>query len=285
MKLLVLAIALSLAAPTVVVADAVPAPTLKLVAAGKGTKKQLRFTPVKGSKRTLVMTSQQATARGLKGKLPAPEAAPAVRTTIDVEILDVNADGEIRYRFTYRKAEVVEDKRTKPELAKQLATALELFTGLQGTGVVTNRGVSKDVSFDTPAAASREMRTALDTARSVATQLAQPLPEEAVGVGAKWQTTATASAGEITAETLATYELVERVDNRLKLKITLSVKGKGSGTGNLTTDTTARGETSLDLAHMVPTQSKLDLRTEVGLDADGKRLAQLVTTKTTLVGQ
>jgi len=36
---------------------------------------------------------------------------------------------------------------------------------------------------------------------------------------------------------------------------------------------------------MVPTQSKLDLRTEVGLDADGKRLAQLVTTKTTLVGQ
>ena len=285
MKLLVLAIALCVAAPTAAVADSVPAPTIKLVGAGKGTKKQLRFVPKKGAKSSMVMTSQQAVARGLKGKLPAPEAAPAVKTTIDIEVLDVTADGDIKVQFTYRKSEVVPDKRTKPELAKQVATALEAFAGLTGTAIVTSRGLTKEVSFTPPASATREVKTAIETAKSVATQLAQPLPEEAVGVGAKWQTTSTATGGEVTAETVATYELVASTANTVKLKTTLTVKGKGSGTGNLTTDTTARGETSLDLASVVPTQSKLDMRTEVGLDADGKRLAQLVTTKTTLVGQ
>lgn len=283
MKLLALVAVLLFAAPAV--AETVPTPTLRLVSAGKGAKKQLRFTPAKGTKKTIVMTSQQAMARGLEGKLPAPEAQPAVRTTIDVEILDVTADGDIKFSFQYRAAQVVEDKRNKPDVAKQLAAALEIFGGVKGTAVVTNRGVTKDVAFDMPNAASREMRTAVDTAKSVATQLAQPFPEEAVGVGAKWQSTATQTAGEMTANTAATYELLEAKGSTVKLKITVVVKGTGSGAGNLTTETTGSGVTSLDLASLVPTQSKLDLRTEVGLDMDGKRLAQLVTTKTSLVGQ
>ncbi len=284
MKLLLLVIALLVVAPDVVVADAVPAPTLKLVAAGKGTKKPLRFAPVKGTKRTIVMTSQQAMARGLKGKLPAPTPTPAVRSTIEIEVLDVTGD-DIRLAFIYKNAEVVPDKSAKPDQVKLLETALASFVGLKGTCVVTTRGVTKEVAFETPANAKPEVRTAIETAKSVATQIAQPLPEEAVGVGAKWQTTATQTAGEVTANTTAAYELLASTESSVKLKVTMSLDGKGSGAGNLTTVTTGRGETTVDLVGVVPSASKLDMRTEVGLDADGKRLAQLVTTKTTLTSK
>jgi hypothetical protein len=49
--------------------------------------------------------------------------------------------------------------------------------------------------------------------------------------------------------------------------------------GNLTTDSAARGETTIAFDQVVPVQSKLELKTEVGLDMDGKRLSQLSTTK------
>jgi hypothetical protein len=272
--------------PAVSFADALPAPTLKLIAAGQAPRTQLRFTPKQGTKRTLVLTSQDSKARGLKGKLPPLEESPAIRTTIAVEVTEVNATGDVRYKFAYEKVEVVESKATKSsEAARQLNAALAVLVGLKGHAVVTNRGITKELELQVPPNATPQARNAIDAARSVLGQIAEPLPEEAVGIGAKWQSSTTVTAGELTAQSTVTHELVELAQTRAKVKITMTVHGKGSGDGNLTTDTSASGEKSLDLTSVVPSQAKLDLRTEVGLDADGKRLAQLSTTKLTVVGR
>jgi hypothetical protein len=114
-----------------------------------------------------------------------------VKTTIDVEVQDVAADGEIRFRCAYRKSEVVAGKTTKAEIVKQMSVALEAFAGVTGTSVVTSRGVVKDVTFEPKAGAGAEVKAAIETARLTAAQMAQPFPEEEVGAGAKWQPTFT----------------------------------------------------------------------------------------------
>src|SRR5450432_1709501 len=122
MKFLLVALLL-VVAPASVFADALPTPEVKLVTAGKSSRKQLRFAPTKGTKRTIVMTSQEAKARGVKGKLPRLAALPAIRTTIDVEVTDVTGDGDVRYQVVYSKAEVVAAKNENPELVRELEAA------------------------------------------------------------------------------------------------------------------------------------------------------------------
>jgi hypothetical protein len=113
-------------------------------------------------------------------------------------------------------------------------------------------------------------------------QIAQPLPEEPVGVGAKWDTTLTVTIGELTVQQHATQELVELDGTRGKIKLVLRQQGKGSGAGNLTLKATGQGEMAFDLARPVPVRAQLDMRIEVELDADGKRLAMLKTSTMTL---
>jgi hypothetical protein len=284
MNKLLVVVALVLA-PALARADAVPAPTVKLVSPGKGKAQQLRVTPAKGAKQTLVITTQQSKARGLKGKLGPAEWTPALRMTGEVEVKDVTADGDIHYAFSYTKIEALPDKRVKAELAKAYEAALAPLVGIKGSGITSNRGITKDVKFDVPADASDALKAALAMARGAATQLAQPLPDEAVGIGAKWQTTSTAVIGEITAVTNATYKLVALEGTQAKLEVTVSVKGTGSGAGNLTTEAKGGGATTIDLTSFIPTASAVDLRTETGLDMDGHRLLQIDTNKVTMVAK
>src|SRR5215468_8250525 len=120
MKLLVAGVVLACSA--LAFADTPPTPTIKLLSAGSGPLRQLRFAPKKGTKRTMLVTTQESKARGLVGKLPPPEAQPAIRFAIDLEVVDVATNGDVRYRFAYREVKAVADKVT-PEVARQVEAA------------------------------------------------------------------------------------------------------------------------------------------------------------------
>ena len=55
--------------------------------------------------------------------------------------------------------------------------------------------------------------------------------------------------------------------------------------GKLTTSTKGRGEIVFDLAMVGPSSAKLDLRTEVELDADGIKLTQVNTSTSTITSR
>lgn len=50
------------------------------------------------------------------------------------------------------------------------------------TGIVTNGGVSRQVDIEVPPDASQELHNAFEMACATMSQLAQPLPEEEVGI-------------------------------------------------------------------------------------------------------
>lgn len=79
--------------------------------------------------------------------------------------------------------------------------------------------------------------------------------------------------GELTGQQTTSHEFVELDGTRGKLKLVLKQQGKGSGSGNLTTAATGKGEILFDLTGLAPSHAKLELRTDVELDFDGKRLA------------
>lgn len=279
---LVVASVLVAVAARPVVADPRPAPTVKLVTAGKGALRPLRLAPVNGTKQKIVITSQDTTAKGLRGKLPPAELEPEIRMKSYVVVTEVAPSGDVHYVLAYGKFEAIEDKAAQPEVARQMNGVLGTLAGTKGRFVVTSRGIVKEVDVEVATAAAPETRAAIEGFGAAMGQIAQPLPEEPVGVGAKWDTTLTVTIGEMTVQQHTAQELVELDGTRGKIKLTLRQQGKGRGTGNLTLKATGQGEISFDLARPVPVRARLDTRIEVELDADGKRLAMLKTSAMTL---
>ncbi|HSJ63449.1 MAG TPA: hypothetical protein VK922_06015, partial [Gemmatimonadaceae bacterium] len=277
MMQLLVALVLVLAAARPAAADAPPAPTVKLVTAGKGTLRPLRFTPAKGAKHTLVMTSQEASARGARGKLPPLEQGPAVRMTIELVVTGVAPGGDIRYEYVYRKVEVVEDRTTKPDVVAQMNSMLGALVGTKGHVVHTSRGIVKESDITVAPGAGPVLRESMEGLRSALNQAMQPLPEEPLGVGARWNTTLTAQVGQVTIQQQASHELVELDGTRGKIKVTLKQQGKDNLPGDLRLAATGTGEISFDLTRVPPTQARLELRTEIELEQLALRKSSVMT--------
>ncbi len=281
MQHLLVALVLVLAAARPAAADAPPAPVLKLVTAGKGALRPLRFKPTKGAKHTIVMTTQEASVRGERGKLPPLEQAPAVRMTIELLVTDVAAGGDIRYEYVYRKVEVVEDKATNPDVVGQMNFMLGGLVGTTARIVQTSRGVVKESDITVAPTAGSALRENLEGVHSTLNQVMQPLPEERLGVGARWNTTLTAKVGQVTLQQHASHELVEFDGTRGKIKVVLKQQGKDNLPGDLRTAATGTSEISFDLTRVLPTQARLELRTEIELE----KLALHKTSVTTLTSR
>ena len=80
--------------------------------------------------------------------------------------------------------------------------------GLTGTGTVSSRGFSKGVEFKAPAGSNPQARQLMDQMKEFVTQLVAPLPEEAVGPGARWEAKTPLKSQGMTMDQTATYELV-----------------------------------------------------------------------------
>lgn len=262
-------------------ADAPPAPAIKLVTPGKGERRALRFTPTKGDKQTLVVTSQETKTRGGRGKKLPTERGATTRMTITHEVVDVSTAGDTRYEYVYRNAEVVEDGTTTADVVRQTKAVIQALVGTKGHSVVTNRGIVKEFAVAPPQGATPEARQDVEQTASIMQQMTDALPDEPIGVGAKWTTTMTVVSGELTVQTTTTHELVELSGTRGKIKLSIKMQGKGSGPGTLTTATTGTGERSFDLKRVVPMQVRLDAQTETKLDVDGEQLFLLSTSKMT----
>lgn len=281
MKLLALVVALVMVAGSVGAAHA-DEPTIKVLNLGKqGTRKELRFKPAKGAKRSIVLTTSGTRARGGKGKVGKAEATPGTKLTVDLEVTDVAASGDITSRITYRELETTKPKGVSAEEAAQQDGVLSQFKGVSVVAVTTSRGILKTSKVD-ESTASAQAKAALEFVNGLSGQLSQPLPEEPVGVGAKWQQSTSATVGGLDATTTVVYQLTKLTDTRATIKLTMTVDGKGTGQGSLTTKTTGKGEIVLDFGYLAPASSKLDMKTTVNLVDGDMSLTQVQTQKTTI---
>ncbi len=281
MKLLAWVVALVVVAGSVEVARA-DEPAIKVLNLGKaGTRTELRFKPTKGAKRSIVLTTTGTRARGGNGKVGKAEATPGSKLTVDLEVTDVAASGDITSRITYRELETIKSKGAAADEAKQQEAVLALFKGVSSVAVTTNRGIVKSSKVDESTASAQAM-AALEFVNGLSGQLSQPLPMEPVGVGAKWQLSTTASVGGLDATTTAVYQLTKLTATQATVKVTITVDGKGTGQGSITTKTTGQGELVIDFGYLAPTSSKLDMKTTVNLVDGDMNLTQVQTQKMTI---
>jgi hypothetical protein len=115
-------------------------------------------------------------------------ALPPVRIVIDIDPQSVSPDGNLDARWRVTTARVQEAPQPPSQIADGMRAEVAAIEHLRGGARVSSRGISLGVSIDADslvdAGATGQM---VEQVRQTLRDVAAPLPEEEVGLGARWQ--------------------------------------------------------------------------------------------------
>jgi hypothetical protein len=262
--------------------------SVKLEEAGAEPRSKLRYKFQAGRKDKLVMDMKMSMAMSM-GSIKQPETVlPVARTTMDIDSQSVSPEGNLKYTFKVSSAEVVDEKGASPLVVQTMQTELKKTVGMSGWAIVTPRGFTEDAEINVPDGASQQLQQMIDNLRQQLKQLSSPLPEEPVGIGAKWKVTMPLNTDALKLVQTADYELTELKGNNGKLAIKVSQFAKKQsmklpnlppGTSAMLNSlkTKASGSATFDLTLPVP-KSNLSLATSMAMTIKAQGQTQDVTT-------
>jgi hypothetical protein len=247
----------------------------KLLEAGAEPRKVLRLHPSPGDKQTLALTLKMAMETKVgEAETPAMKL-PAITMTLDATVKEVSDKGDITCQLVMGDISVSEEAGGTPGVGEVLKAAFGGIKGLAGTGTVSSRGFSQGVEFKAPAGSSPQTRQLLDQMKELLTQMVAPLPEEAVGPGAKWEMKMPIKTQGMTVGQTATCELVSLEGERLTTKSTVvqhaaNQKVENPAMPGVKMDLTkmvgtGTGEHTSDLTHLLPATGTGNVHTETSM--------------------
>jgi hypothetical protein len=265
---------------------------VKLLEAGAEPRNVLRLHPKPGNKQTVSLTMKMAVEMKI-GEIEAPAMKlPAMTMTMDLTVKTVSANGDITYETLMSDASVAEDPDVLPQVAEAMKSSLGRVKGLSGTGVMSNRGLSKGTDIKVPADADPQTRQTVEQMKESFAQFALALPEEAVGPGAKWEVKMPLNSQGMTINQTATYQVVSIEGERVNAKSTSVQSASNQKIQNpampaLKVDVKkmagkGTGEITLDLAQAMPVQGDTNSHSELSMEMNTGGQKQPMTMKVDL---
>ncbi|NJS16232.1 MAG: hypothetical protein HC787_03125 [Nostocaceae cyanobacterium CSU_2_110] len=194
---------------------------------------------------------------------------PAYIITLDSTVTKVEPNGDIYYDIAYSNVDIQGDAQTKPELIKVISKQIEQLENFTGSAVIDNQGIVKNINYAIPAKVDVNIKFLVEQLSNSLQQLSSPVPQEAVGIGAKWQINSETDINGINLKQTTTYELVNIKDNVATLNVDLQQQEKSSQVidypglpldGILTLQSfkgSAKGKATIQLDKVMPVNSQL----------------------------
>jgi hypothetical protein len=162
--------------------------SMKLLDAGQPPRRKLRYDWHLDQKEQLSMDLRTAVSTEGAGAPQAEVPLPSVHILIAVDPQSITPDRDLRYAWRVTSASVDAADETPAQVAEGIRAEVAEITRLSGNALVTSRGLAKEVTIDSqgsgkPSGTGQMAEQVRQTLRDVAA----PLPEEPVGVGARWR--------------------------------------------------------------------------------------------------
>lgn len=197
-------------------------PHVKLLSPGEPPLRPLRYQVANGRRGRVTMTVGTTMAMTMDGQaLPAPPAIE-VKSWFDYRVTSASPGGDIRAEYEFGPMEVVEKPGLAPEIVQAMRAALAGMTGTKGFSVIDSRGIVRDADITVPAGAAPQLRQMIDGMRQSLRQLSSPFPEEAVGRGARWDTSYRITQNGLSIDQVAHVELAALDGDKGRMNITLT---------------------------------------------------------------
>jgi hypothetical protein len=272
-------------------------PKVRVLDAGKEPLAKLAYAPTKGATQALRVDLDQKVTTVVQGQT-APIMSPGQALDVDLETGDVDDATGALVTVTLRKMSLKPldgiDAATLEELQKQLS-------GLNGYALrerVSPFGDTSEAKIQLPPTAPKGSEMFVTTMNDVFRAMLPNLPEEPVGVGAKWQSLTREDHGGANVMQLAEYTLKEKSGDKLTLgysarqlaagnQIKLPIAAPEGTTTQLTKFvSTTSGSLVVDTREIAPIKGRSTQETKVGIDvlrkADSTKLGTETSMKVTV---
>jgi hypothetical protein len=197
-------------------------PTLALLTAGVAPRQIVRFKPAVNSKQIATMSMAMNMGLSIAGKAMPTNKLPTTVLTFETVVNQLDPNGDIHYQFQYTNVDVTEVAKLPPDLVSQFRSQLQKLKGIRGAVVVDSRGQTKSGKFDLPPELDSANKQMLKQMTHSVEQLSSPVPEPALGVGAKWRVVSAPKLNGIAIKQITTYELVSFQPGGMTLNVTLA---------------------------------------------------------------
>jgi hypothetical protein len=262
---------------------------VKLLEAGTEPRAILRLHPKPGDKQTLEMILKMALGIKVAEMENPPMKMPAMKMTVELTIQSVSPEGDIAYEIVTSDASVTDEPDVMPQVAEAMKASLVGIKGASGKGTFSSRGLNKRMEFKPPAGADPKIQQTSEQLKEAFSNFAVPLPEEAVGPGAKWEVRMPVKSQGITIDQIATYQLVSVENERVITKSTIAQRASNQKMSNpampgvkldLTRMTAAgSGGVTFDLSQLAPLEGTMELHSDYSMALNTGDQKQPVTMK------
>ena len=263
----------------------------KLLEAGTEPRQVLRLHPQLGDKQTVSLTLKMGLDLRM-GQTPSQAMKmPTMRMSMDTTVKSVSPEGDILYDVVMGNANVEEEADANPQLVQVLKSAFSGFKGLPGSGAASDRGFTKGIEMKAPAGSDPQLRQVVGQMSESFARLSVPLPEEAVGPGARWEVKMPVKSGDMTLEQTAAYQLISLEGNRVTVKDTLQQEASNQKIHNpampgLMVDLKkmsgkGSGDVTFDLTRLLPQEGTSVFLSESVMEVDMGGQKNAMTVKTT----
>ncbi len=195
---------------------------IELISEGAEPRQELRLKPTIGTKETANMRMNIDMMTSMAGKTSPALKMPATVITFESVVKNVESNGDINYDFTYTDADVVGDTNLPPAAVAQMRAEMKKLKKFKGSVAIDNRGQTKKANFTIPPGSDPSFKQMIGQMSNSIEQISAPLPQQAVGIGAKWQVTNGVNVSGMAINQVATYELVDFKDGVATLNINLA---------------------------------------------------------------
>lgn len=244
---------------------------VELISPGAEPRQELRFKPAVNAKQAMTIKTNMDMKSSISGKSMPTYKIPQSVMKVESVVTQVEPNGDIHYKFSYTDADVVSDPAVPPELFKAMQSSVKQMVGMNGSFMTDNRGQIKSGKFNLPEGTTNPITKQLfDQVSNSFDQFSSPLPQEAVGKGAKWRTSSRLSLSGINLTQNVIYELVDLKDNVATLNVSLeqqansqqlNLPGMPSG-ANLalkSLSSKGQGQVLMRLDSMMPVRSNISM--------------------------
>lgn len=256
---------------------------VKLLEPGAEPRTVLRLHPKPGDKQRVTMTMKMAMATKMGGAQGQAVKMPAITMTMDATVKDIADNGDITYNLVMGDTRVADESGAGAAVAEMIKGALGGAKGVTGTGTVSSRGIAKKMNFNVPAGAQGQTRQLLDQMKDSFSAGAVPLPDEAVGPGARWEVTMPIKSQGMKIDQTMSCELASVAGDQVTIKRTITQHAANQKIQNparpgMKIDLTkmtgkATGQSTFDLTKLLASEESTDFHseTDMAINMGGKK--------------
>lgn len=263
-------------------------PQVILLEAGSDPKSEIKYAFKTSTSETTIMTMDMTMRMDMgQGSAP-PVPLPQVEMALDMKTAGAaEPNGDMKLSGVVSSVKVNAGASSQEQqVAKAMGDSLAGIKGMNISYFVSPKGRTHGVKVDLPKDAPPQGKMMVDQMQQSFENLMAPLPDEAVGVGAKWVVlTRVASGADIIQWT--TYTLRKRDGDKLELEASVSqlaaspkITAGPAGTADVQSfSSSGVGLTYMDVTHVAPDKGLADVKSSMTFSARGQGMTIDTTVK------